>query len=157
MALSAVFGFFCLIGQPIFTAPAATPKAFAGTSTFSAYANSSTALKTVDRSYQGNIKISPTDKVTGRLTRTVSSFTNFLDDFVSKESSVSISGKITRVKNTTHGGYLVLEATTSIELSDGTKGTLSIYDPYTVKPPQISGSGTIVFKQITGSASLQMQ
>lgn len=152
----AIFAFFNLIGQSAIAGPEANPKTFRGTYTFSAYANSSTADKIVNQSYQGKIKIDAAGKVSGRILRTIGTHTS---DGISNEkrSRVTMTGKITKVTNSSHGGYKVLKAATKIKFSDGTTGTLSIFNPYTVKPSQISGYGTIKVAKLSGGASLQKQ
>lgn len=154
--LLAIFSFFALIAQSASAAPAATPKTFSGLYTFSAFADSSTAAKIVNQSYQGNIKINAAGKVSGRIQRTISTHTY---DGTSKEkkSRVTLTGRITKVTKSTHGGYKVLEAITKIKFSDGSTGTLTIFNPYTVKPSQISGYGTLKTANLKGSASLQKQ
>lgn len=152
----AIFSYFTLVGQPASAAPAAKPKTFSGLYTFSAFADSSTADKIVNQSYQGKIRINAAGKVSGRIQRTISTHTY---DGTSKEKKgrVTLTGKITKVTKSTHGGYKVLKAITIIKFSDGSTGTLTVFYPYTVKPSQISGYGAIKTAKLKGSASLQKQ
>lgn len=153
VTLLSLFVILGLAGQSALAAPQASPKAFAGSYTISGF---STSPSNVNRGYQGIIKISSTGKVSGRIKSTN---TTFATDgaAVSKTSRVVVTGKIAEVKKATHAGYKILEATTKIKLSDGAAGTLAIMYPYTVKPTQMSGYGTIKNGTMKISMSVQKQ